>query len=929
MEPQNHQSGFTLLELIITVALVSVLFVGFFEAFSAFYHSWRIGTNAIRLARSAQEILPAIQNSLHSSQKIIAVSLSTNSAGFIQFKDRGTTITVFLNTNANQATFGENTLPATALVAKYATGGSRTSYDLLLTDITNFRVITYLEVPRSIQVVSPNNTTAPVTLDHISSIRFVITMTREGTSLTRQQLITLQRTPIETASTLEYGVDYNAVNAFPFAPSGGISKGVLTLNVSAVSDTGSGIADGIRLTPETTTVKIRNSGLYFTSIQAAINAAVSGDEVLVAKKNSDYVESITMKSGVTVLGGFDPINWTRDISLYATTIRTKAGVSSRAVTMRSNSTLDGFTIDGSGLDIGVFANAAVGFNVRQCAISNAQTGILILASRGTIQNCSVQVDGSPIQIENSGPGIFLTRNRFLTTNTADSVNVQITNCTNVQVRNNIILGGYVGIQMQGTSGPPFATYTIANNLIGQISGIGVSGTNAIFLIENNVVFKTNVGTYMNPAAVSTITYNLFADNRNGPTTGKVSLDASNIIDSSSYSDWGVNDPYFLSKPHYQLHPNSPIIDAGNPLSSFNDLYVAGQPARGSGRNDIGPYGGPSLGRIGQGNVVRPTTAEEIVSQATVAWPGDYIRVTAGTWTLGSTIIMRSGTTISGDHASLTKLQSGGGTLLNLAANDISVADMTLICEGNVGIEVNGNNQQLKSLIIRSASQGVVGTQTRSTIAHCTFVGNTTGILYSTVPTAIFLNRNLITGGNTGIHVVSGTPATAVTATATGFFGNTTNTIGPITLNGGITSDPQFWNASNQNYFLKPTSPAINVLDHWDLGALEFFVNVGTFSTPEQITAVPTQLKAIQMVISGDPGSVPILDAVHSEIEVATILNGIVTTLNPTIVLNDSVKHSVSWSLPATYIAKKWSVRTKITSYRNRRTPYVNSLKIFR
>jgi len=86
---------------------------------------------------------------------------------------------------------------------------------------------------------------------------------------------------------------------------------------------------------------VASSGGDYTTIQAAIDAAASGDEVHVAA--GTYTENVTMKAGVKLMGGYNSSDWSRDISANVTVI--DAGGTGSTVTAAA-STLDGFIITG-------------------------------------------------------------------------------------------------------------------------------------------------------------------------------------------------------------------------------------------------------------------------------------------------------------------------------------------------------------------------------------------------------------------------------------------------------------------------------------------------------------------------------------------------------------------------------------------------------
>ncbi|HID93250.1 MAG TPA: choice-of-anchor D domain-containing protein, partial [bacterium (Candidatus Stahlbacteria)] len=134
------------------------------------------------------------------------------------------------------------------------------------------------------------------------------------------------------------------------------------------------------------------------SIQDAINIAqmgTGGQGGFVHVAQGTYEESITMKKGVILFGGYNDINGTRDYLSYKTIID-PPGKSSNVVTGASNSWIDGFVIQGG--KVGIYCLYDSNFVIQHNLIrDNAERGIVSLHSSLTIRNNDIVRNGFDYQ----------------------------------------------------------------------------------------------------------------------------------------------------------------------------------------------------------------------------------------------------------------------------------------------------------------------------------------------------------------------------------------------------------------------------------------------------------------------------------------------------------------------------------------------------
>jgi len=177
------------------------------------------------------------------------------------------------------------------------------------------------------------------------------------------------------------------------------------------------------------------------------------------------------------------------------------------------------------------------------------------------RNLISSIDASPIIIGN----------RFYCNDINDQV-IEVRTSPDVQLYNNIILLSSVdmgtGIRLSSCQDAKIVNNTIYND-----GGTAIKVTESSWINMNNI-FAGSDFEPLNSFSGPPITYSAFWDYETMITDTIPGI--GNII----------SDPLFVSlaNQNFQLAPNSPCINAGNPASEYNDLD--------GGRNDMGAYGGP-------------------------------------------------------------------------------------------------------------------------------------------------------------------------------------------------------------------------------------------------------------------------------------------------------------------------------------------------
>lgn len=246
----------------------------------------------------------------------------------------------------------------------------------------------------------------------------------------------------------------------------------------------------------------------FKTIQSGIDKAFETRKSKVYVAKGTYSETkIIMRENVSIFGGYEATNWTRDININTTTIEAVENIVIYCnSTITSVTTIDGFTLQTNNdtTNYGIFLNGGsptITNNTINAGDGTYSYGIYASSSSAVIQNNTINAGsvgsgGYSYAIYNysSSPNIS---NNTLDGGTGGSYSYGITNETNSSpsISNNTITGGSgltisYGIYSRNGSSPSISNNTISGGTGGSSYGI-YNTNNSSPSISNNSITGGN------------------------------------------------------------------------------------------------------------------------------------------------------------------------------------------------------------------------------------------------------------------------------------------------------------------------------------------------------------------------------------------------------------------------------------------------------
>lgn len=218
------------------------------------------------------------------------------------------------------------------------------------------------------------------------------------------------------------------------------------------------------------------------SISYALNSLANDNDTIVVAQGI-YTENLIVDKGVALMGGYEPISWARNITLYETIINgNRVGSSVIFKAGANEAVLDGFTItDGHSCWLG-------GGGIR---IQDANPSVV----NNIITNNRTDGSGGGIYVKDSSPSIT---GNIITENTADIGGGGIytrdssPSIVGNSITSNVTFNGGGGIEVRNSS-PSIEGNVISSNIGGGGGGIRVQD-NSSPTIENNTITNNEANT---------------------------------------------------------------------------------------------------------------------------------------------------------------------------------------------------------------------------------------------------------------------------------------------------------------------------------------------------------------------------------------------------------------------------------------------------
>lgn len=411
---------------------------------------------------------------------------------------------------------------------------------------------------------------------------------------------------------------------------------------------------------------------------------ISFDVYVAGGPGKTYNESVTMKAGISLRGGYDATNgWARNISSFASTIvplgdRGISAYSDITLAYQSSTIIEGMAISSDTTSSAVFGIVTVNSNIQiqnnKIDFANNSTGGIIAVS---VTGANVIITGNSISSNAvySAIGVksleansaHISQNTFtLSSNNSLSYGVALSGGLNYQIQNNAmtlvgtnlvtgidILGDVTALNV--SSNLIFAKTTAMYNA----SGLIINTSNAsTFTFQNNLVLSSSLQSSRSmvvggqtTSATATIVNNTMASVGSGFSTTNIQIPfptgpttsvQSNILfnsgatlNSGIYEGFGANLADFTGNLLFDMSTGLYINNGntGSPLTTQASLTYANTiaPAAGSCTGNLAPWdnaAGPNTASVFSAGFVAPTSVTTAADLKTWTIKG-YVNATSG------------------------------------------------------------------------------------------------------------------------------------------------------------------------------------------------------------------------------------------------------------------------------------------------------------
>ncbi len=357
---------------------------------------------------------------------------------------------------------------------------------------------------------------------------------------------------------------------------------------------------------------VRNVPATYSTIQAAINASVDGDTVLVAA--GTYPENIVFRGKKIVVTSWFALNG--DVSFIPVTIVDgstptfpDSGSCVRIVNGEdSSAVLQGFTLTGGHGTLWQDEHGAFRYwegGGVFIALSSPTVRYNIVRNNDVNRTGGRSTGGGGIRLGDGSPRIT---NNIVIDNAGMYGGGIVSNFASPVVRNNIVAFNNVSQAIVGSptygGGGLWFNGTVTGNIVENNTIFGNSSTGTVSTGANGrgggmlAAFGATINARNNIVWGNTQT----TGGQVGTASGTALVSYSNIEDGFTGTG-NISLPPLFADTSFYLQASSPCIDAGDTGAAFNDPPDPGNPARarwpslGGRRNDMGAYGGPWSGAI--------------------------------------------------------------------------------------------------------------------------------------------------------------------------------------------------------------------------------------------------------------------------------------------------------------------------------------------